>query len=179
MIAKIISKSGHELSLQEWQKYYGLTEANQLGVYFTTDEQPFKNNIEDYGHVVVNELLMRLLDRFRSTIKKPVKINAFNRNEAKQQELQERGFRTAKTSPHVVCMAADIDTISDAQTENYVAILKMVAKELSIKIRIGYKQYQADGSTFIHVDVCPEYYAPGKPFNKHPHPTAWEIELTW
>lgn len=178
----VISRSGHEMTLKEWQKFYGLSvDSDFIGAYFSLSELRFKKDMERYGKLVVNELLMRVLDRFRSKVGVPVTINAFNRDEAKQAELKAQGFRAATVSPHVVCMAADIDTKSSAQTDSWVAILQAVAIELGIKVRIGYKQYQAEPTpqTFIHVDVCPEYYAAGKPFHSKAHPAVWEKQITW
>lgn len=176
----IITKSGHDMTLEAWQKYYGLqVGSNKIGNYFSIDEPVFSACIRDYGQLVVNEMLMRLLDRFRVLIGKPVRINSFNRNEAKQIELRKKGLRAATVSPHVVYMAADIDTNNKEETETYVRVLKQAAKDLGYSIRIGYKQYLEAGSSFVHVDVCPEYYGPGKPFAARPHPPVWEKSITW
>lgn len=176
----VISKSGHEMTLTEWQKYYGLTVGSKhIGVYFTLDEDEFQDNIRDYGKVVVNEILMKVLDRFRAKVGVPVIINAFNRDEAKQEQLRKDGFRAAMVSPHVALMAADIDTTSNEQTEKWVVILQQVAIDLGVKIRIGYKQYQLEHQTFIHIDVCPEFFGKDKPYHDRPHPSVWEKQITW
>ncbi|HTF21011.1 MAG TPA: hypothetical protein VK658_23210, partial [Chryseolinea sp.] len=147
-----------------------------------------------------------VLDGYRQAIGQPVFLNSFNRNEAKQAQLKKAGFKAASKSPHVVKLAADVDTPGlneiihkrgynavvmtpelqkEARLEmmriNYdsAITMKQVAAALQIKVRIGHKQYLEIGQTFIHVDVCPEYYAPGKPFHKLGHPLAWEESITW
>lgn len=176
----VITKEGKEITLKEWQKMYQLPEnSTMIGRHFSTTERIFARDLKDYGTLVVNEQLMRVMDRFRDRIKKPVNVNAFNRNEAKQAELAAQGLRTATHSPHVVFMAVDIDTTSALETREFVRELDGVAKELGIKIRIGYEDYLKIGQTFVHVDVCPEYYAKGKPFNNHPHPVQWESPIKW
>jgi len=179
-MVKAISKSGHEMTLKEWQKFYGLPENSQkIGKYFSTTERKFAQDIAEFGGLVVNELLMKVLDRFREKLKKPVNINSFNRSAAKQAELTAAGFRTAKFSPHEVFMAADIDTDSPIESRTYANMIKGIANELGIKIRVGVEDYIKAGQTFIHVDVCPEYYAKGKPFHSKPHPLQWESAITW
>ena len=76
-------------------------------------------------------------------------------------------------------MAADIDTSSEQDTYDTVSLLNKAARQLELKIRLGYNLYLADGNTFVHVDVCPEYYGKGKPFWTHKHPSQWENSITW
>jgi hypothetical protein len=57
--------------------------------------------------------------------------------------------------------------------------IQEVASIVNIKVRIGYNQYLEAGQTFVHVDVCPEYYAPGKPWHALEHPAVWEKQITW
>lgn len=143
----VITKSGHEMTLKEWQKYYQLPEnSTMIGRHFSTTERIFARDLQDYGKLVVNEQLMRVMDRFRDKIKKPVIVNAFNRNEAKQAALTAQGLRTATHSPHVVFMAVDIDTTSALETREFVRELENVSKELGIKIRIGYDDYLKHGA---------------------------------
>ncbi|MGZ8535732.1 MAG: hypothetical protein ACXWV4_09360, partial [Flavitalea sp.] len=61
----------------------------------------------------------------------------------------------------------------------YAKLLEETAKELGIKARFGFRQYLAKGDTFVHVDVCPEFYAKGKPLFKEQHPAVWENEIKW
>lgn len=176
----VVTKLGKEITLKEWQKLYQLPEnSTMIGKHFSTTERIIARDIADYGRIVVNEQLMRVLDRFREKIKKPVNINSFNRDENKQAALTEQGLRTATHSPHVVFMAVDIDTTSALETREYVRILEGVGKELGIKIRLGYDDYLNNGQTFIHLDVCPEYFSKGKPFHYRPHPIQWESEIKW
>ena len=76
-------------------------------------------------------------------------------------------------------MGADADTASVEETKLFAKELKEAAKMLGFKVRIGFKKYIQDGDTFVHVDVCPEYYAKGKPYHHKPHPAAWEVEMEW
>jgi hypothetical protein len=177
---KVVLKNGNAVTLPEWQKFYQLPiYSNQIGRHFSLSEARFQNDLALYGELIVNEQLITVLDYFREAVNTPITINSFNRTDVHQKELKERGFKTALYSPHVMKMAADIDTKSNEQTETWVQILKKISDKSGIKIRIGYKQYQAAGQTFIHVDVCPEYYATDKPYNKQFHPTAWEQVITW
>jgi len=170
----IITKDGELIPLNQWQNLYGLAvDTAFIGKYFKIGE----TSIKDGGKV--SELVIRVLDRYREIKGVPVKVNSLDRSEAKQKELIQQGYRAATFSPHVYNMAADIDTVSKVDTINSVPILRQAAKELGIKIRIGFQQYMKDGSTFIHFDVCPEYYATGKPFNYKPHPKPWESEIVW
>ena len=180
MAIKVILVDGSSVDLVVWQKLYNLkVGSGEIGKYFSTKDARIAKDIATFGELTVNSLLMRVLDAFREKIGKPVFLNAFNRTEAYQLQLKAQGYRTAEHSPHVAKMAADIETSSTAETLQYVDILKAVAKELNIKIRIGYRDYLKAGQTFIHVDVCPEYYAKGKPYNNLKHPIQWESEITW
>lgn len=180
MSVVVITKAGTEITLKEWQKIYQLPEnSTMFGKHFSTTERIFSRDIKDYGKLVVNELLIRVLDRFRSRIKKPIVINSFNRDDRRQDQLTQQGLRTAKYSPHVVFMAADIDTASALDTREYIRELDGVSKELGIQIRLGYDDYLKNGQTFVHLDVCPEYYAKGKPYHGMPHPIQWETSIRW
>ncbi len=177
---KVVLKSGKEVTLQEWQKIYGLQiGSDYVGNFFSLRDHKLRQDLEDYDQLVVNELLIRLLDEFRKSLNKPVIINSFNRSEAKQLDLQRRGFKAATVSPHVVYMAADINCVSATQVKDYVKRLKFIAKTIGLNIRIGFQEYLNAGQTFVHVDVCPEFYAPGKPFHDHKHPGPWEVVCTW
>lgn len=197
---KVMTRDGSMISLEAWQLLYDLEPGSaQIGKYFRLNEGKFMRDLVDYGELIVNELLMRVMDAFREAVKHPAKVNAFNRDEKKQAQLINGGFRAASTSPHVVKLASDIDTpgvddlrelhptwgpkrLWDACVRiNYseASTMRQVANLENIKVRIGHKQYLQDGNTFIHLDVCPEYYAPGRPFHHHPHPEVWEKQINW
>lgn len=57
--------------------------------------------------------------------------------------------------------------------------MKKIAKSKGITIRIGNEEYLRSGQTFFHFDICPMWFAPGKPKNKEKHPAAWEKATTW
>lgn len=176
----IISKSGVRISIEDWQKIYGLpVGSDKVGVYFSLKDKKLRENLLKYGELLVAEQLIRVLDEFRARTGLPCVLSAFNRSQARQNELRKLGYRAAAFSPHVAYMAADIDTASEARTRDWVKVLMQVSIDLGIKIRIGFEQYLSAGQTFIHLDVCPEYYAKGKPFHNKVHPAAWEISLNW
>lgn len=188
---KIVDVDGKIISLEQWQKRYELpVGSTKIGKYFSWTESRFRNDIRMYGEVYVNEPLMRVLDQWRKDANKAFTINAFNRDDAHQKSLTDQGFRTATHSPHVVKrdpygkflqggFAADKDTVSKKETIDHVNILRESAKTVGFKIRIGYLDYLEISQTFIHVDVGPEYYATGKPWNKLFHPIQWERESVW
>jgi len=169
----IILRNGQRISFQEWQKQNGLKD-DRFSRYFSFSDR--KLNRRDFQ---LSELLFPIVDEFRKRVKKPVRINSAYRSQEEQDDLRKRGFRAAKYSPHVQGMALDIDTVSKAETYAHVRILEQISKELDIKIRIGFRKYLKDGNTFIHFDVCPEYFAQGKPFHHLKHSEAWERQARW
>ncbi len=148
-------------------------------MHYSLDEPIFKRDLKDYGVLIVNSVLMEVMDQLREETGESQKVNAFNRNEAKQLSLRQSGMRAAIVSPHVAKMAADVDTVSKSQTYERVKILQGIAQRLGIKIRLGFEDYFKSGFTFIHIDVCPEFYGKGKPFHNQPHPPVWEQAITW
>jgi len=171
---EIINKLGQKISLAEWQELYNLPAGSkQIGKFFSIGE----HSIYDEGFLAAP--LIMVLDKYRELKGKPVVINSMYRTQRHQDNLNAAGYRTATTSPHVAGMAADVDTTSERDTYDSVSLLVKAAKQLGIKIRLGYHAYLADGNTFIHVDVCPEYYAPGKPYYGQDHPTQWERAIVW
>ena len=169
----IILKNGQRISFREWQKQNGLKD-DRFSKYFSFLDR--KLNRRDFQ---LSELLFPIVDEFRKRVKKPVRINSGYRSQEEQDDLRKRGHRAAKFSPHVQGMALDIDTISKTETYTHVRILEQISKELDIKIRIGFRKYLKDGNTFIHFDVCPEYFAQGKPFHHLKHSEAWERQARW
>lgn len=179
-IVKVVLKDGSEITLGQWQKLYGLpVGSDKIGMHYSLKEPIFQRDIKDYGVLVVNSILIEVMDQLREETGESQKVNAFNRSKAKQLALRKSGMRAAVTSPHEYFMAADLDTVSKVQTKERVKQLQAVAKRLGYKIRIGFEQYLSDGFTFIHVDVCPEFYGKGKPFHNQPHPPVWEQAITW
>ncbi len=177
---KVRLKEGNMINLEAWQTAYGLPIGSaKIGKYFSLNEPRFRQDIEQFGELIVDEQLMRLLDGIREARGKATRLNSFNRNEKYQLELKERGFKAATFSPHVVKMGADIDTDDAEETRVLAMLVRQVGKKLGIECRIGWKTYVDRGSSFVHVDVCPEYYGYQKPFNHHDHPNVWELENEW
>lgn len=169
-----ILKDGTTVNLPKWQEIYNIpADQIHIGKHFSIGEKAIKDGGTIAGILIV------LIDKYREAKGVPVIFNSLDRTQKQQDGLRASGYRAATSSPHVVCMAGDLDTVSKEDTKASVTLLRKVANELNIKIRIGYKTYMADGNTFIHVDVCPEFFAPGKPFHDHPHPIQWETPMTW
>lgn len=170
----IINKDGRVMDLAEWQELYNLPKGSQyIGAFFAIGE----HSIYDDGTVAAP--LIMLLDKYRELKGKPVSLNSLHRTQKQQDGLRAAGYRAAATSPHVRGMAGDVDTMSEKDTYDSASLLTKAAKLLGIKIRLGYHSYLADGNTFVHVDVCPEYYAKGKPYFSDEHPKQWENPIVW
>lgn len=172
----ILTAEDKYLSLVEWQNKNGFS-GGAIGKHFSISEDRFQRDINLFGKLVVCEPLMKVLDAVRVEIKRPIALNSFNRTEEYQDKLTEQGYRTAKVSPHVQKLAADIDTANEADTMVVVAAIIKVSKTLSIPVRIGYRDYLHHGQTFVHVDVCPLYYGVDRLRHDEEHPKAWEIHL--
>ena len=151
----------------------------KIGDYFSIRESRFQEDIKLYGKVVICELLFKVLNRYRELKGKPIHLNSLNRNRKKQEQLLKDGFRAASISPHEYFLAADCDTETVAETLSNVPMIRQAANELGIKVRIGYSDYIKAGQTFIHVDVCPEYFGKGKVWNGKSHPKQWENSSEW
>lgn len=170
---KILTLSGTYISLAEWQKEYGLpVGSEQIGKFFKYTEGKFAQDLKDYGELIVCAPLMKLMDEVRILTDEPFIVNAYNRNEAHQKELKKAGFRAATFSPHVAKFAVDRDTKSKEDTLRLIPIIKQAAKNVGVKVRIGYKEYLAAGQTFCHMDVAPMYWVKGMP-------PAWKNEIEW
>jgi len=173
----IVKSDLTEITLKEWQKEYGLS-GTQIGKHYSYMERTFRRNIEDYGSLVVYADLMRVLDAYREISGKPCRVASFNRSEAKQEDLRRRGYKAAKTSPHVAKMAADVDLLTEAEVREAVAHMHMAAAQTGVKCRFGWRTYLPK-QTFVHLDVCPEYYGKGGLLSHTPHPKVWEAEIEW
>ena len=151
----------------------------KIGKYFSVSESRFQEDIRLYGEVVICDLLFRVLNRYRELKGEPVKLNSLNRDRKKQEQLLKDGFRAAKTSPHEYFLAADVDTKDQSDTILSVPIMRQAAKDLGIKVRIGWQDYLKAGQSFIHVDVCPEYFGKGKVWSQNSHPVQWSTQNEW
>lgn len=171
----VLTTQGNYITLEEWQKKYEIPEG-KVGKFFSLREQRFQDDIVLYKTLVICEPLMRVLDALREDVGHALHLNSFNRDQTKQNQLKKDGFRAATYSPHVVKMAADVDTITIEQSRALAKRAIEVAKKLGIPIRVGVEEYIPKGQTFIHIDVTPVYFRPGKPFANVDHPKAWEKE---
>lgn len=170
---QILDGNGRRQDLKEWQQFRGI-KGDKLSANFTVQE------FDCEGELLISEVLIDFLQVVRSRWGKPVKINSGYRSDAKQAALKAQGYKTATTSPHIQGMAADLDTTSPDETKRLAALVESVARFMKLPVRIGFKQYLAAGQTFVHVDVCPHYFAKGRPLHDVPHPAVWETPyLTW
>ena len=161
---KIITAAGEIISLADWQKRKGYSSI-QLGEYFSTTENKLS------GDFILHEYLFTILDLLREYVKKPIHINSAYRTELEQKELQKNNKGAVTNSPHVWGLAIDIDTISNRETARYLVILRKIAKDLNLQIRLGWRQYQnmTPAKTFIHIDVTPEMFGDGRPWQHFPN----------
>jgi len=176
----VLKPDGSEIPIAQWQQENGYEVGSaRIAKHFWFTEPKFMQDIQDYGKLVVCELLMKVADKYRDMKSAPVRVNSFNRSKAKQQELLKGGFKAAAVSPHEYFLAMDADTDTEQETRLNAAMIREAAKQLGIKVRIGFEQYLADKMTFIHFDVCPEYFAKEKPWHHIKHPIQWETENQW
>lgn len=177
----ILCSNGEYESLLAWQRRYGLPEGSaQIGKYFSYNEAKFRENIQDYGSLLIAEPLMRIMDECRKMTNVPFRVSGFNRSKEKQKSLHAQGFKAAKNSPHVVKLAVDWDTFSEQEVNNNVAVARIASQRIGIAIRIGHKQYLNIGQTFVHIDVTPMYYGEGMPWSSEECPDQWRVAgLEW
>lgn len=204
----ILTLNADYISLDEWQQKYGLpVGSDQIGKYFNINESRFVRDIQEFGKLIVCEPLMIVLDEYRRITGVPTHISSFNRDDGKQLELiaeEEKENRRRKlldpnykplnlrasVSPHVFKMAADIDVTTKVDVIARVPLLKQAAVNKNVMLRVGYKEYlkkhdelaaegKPDQWTFIHGDVCPEYFKKGRVWHNRPHPVSWEVETEW
>ena len=164
---KVILRDGSTMPLSEWQEEHGLDE-KMLAPHLSVLEVDEKD-----GEIIISELIVDVFSALRAIVDRPLKINSGYRDKLHQERLRRCGYRAAKRSPHVEGMALDIDTTSQSQTRQVVEHLKTLREDRFPFIRIGWKQYMADGNTFIHVDVCPAYFRKGNPYGEVVAPKQW------
>lgn len=169
---QILTSTGKRITLKDWQHINHLPK-DKAATHYRTSE------LDCNGELLIAAPLLNLIDKFRDRIGKPVRINSGYRSLEKQAQLKAAGYLAASTSPHTVGMAVDIDTRNKIETLAVVKILRNIAAENGYKIRLGYNQYLRAGQTFVHVDVCPMYYAPGQSLHKEKHPAVWEKQIEW
>ena len=140
----------------------------------------------------MSELVLRVLQGVRERRGRATKINEGFRSVEESRALHDRyaammragTLKATKNpaslnSPHNHGMAADVDETTPAAVNQLEADIRAVASAMGIRVRIGVRQYLGAGMTFVHFDVCPEYFAPGRPFHSRPHPPAWRNTTTW
>lgn len=176
----VLTPDGKEIPLTTWQAGQGFEVGSaRIGKHFWFTESKFTQDLQDFGKLVVCELLIRVADKYRDMKAAPVRVNSFNRTRAKQLQLIKDGFKAAAVSPHEYCLAMDVDTDTEAETRLNASMVRTAAKQLGIKVRIGFNQYLKEKQTFIHFDVSPEYFAAGAVWHRIKHPIQWDTENQW
>lgn len=176
----ILLTSGKQVPLADWQTEQGYQAGSaRISKHFWFTESKFMQDLQDYGKLVVCESLMRVADKYRDLKAAPVHVNSFNRSREKQLKLHQEGYKAASLSPHEFFLAMDVDTDTEEEAKLNAAMVRAAADMLGIKVRIGYKQYLANKQTFIHIDVCPEYFGKKGVWHSVKHPPQWENEIIW
>lgn len=128
----------------------------------------------DTGEEWLHAPLLRLFDRARDILGRPIPVTAGSRTPAHEANLQAAGLKTAKfVSPHCLsaldCDAKPLPNLPEAA--NNVEIqkaLKAAAHDLGFDTpRLGHKAYN---EKFTHVDVVFMFFAP---FTTLAHPVDW------
>lgn len=171
----IILKNGDRQKLSEYQKANNLP-ADKVAEHFSIQEM-INPDFGTYFHV--SEYLLLVLELFRIRTNEPTIMNSVYRPDEQQASMHSKSNLAAKTSPHPEGMAGDVETKTEEETRRKVAIFEQISKETGIKLRIGFTKYLEKGMTFIHVDVTPMYFAPGKAYHSVKHPWQWELEARW
>lgn len=171
----IIMQNGQVIPLETWQDLQGLP-AEFITVNYRLDYYSILS-----GNIFENfEISCYVLQIINALYDKGYKeINSLYRTDARQKILLRENKNAAKISPHVFGMAADIDAKDTKQTIELSSIIKTIAAGYGIKIRVGFTQYIANKNSFVHFDVCPEYYAKNKPYHNTNHPPQWENKIEW
>jgi hypothetical protein len=184
-------QEGHMHTIQEWHQWTfngSPPSPNAITQNFSLNETKFKQDLAQYGKLNVCVELMFLLQAIRFELGEAITITSFNRNEAKQAELQKNpNYKAAGTSPHVYFMAADIvpaSVIKAKTTADKTRAIKAAAERIWPIIRkrggrMGVDQYIANGQHFIHIDMCPVFFGPGKLINEGAMPPPWKISQRW
>lgn len=176
----ILKPDGSQMPLATWQHEQDYEIGSvRIAKHFWFTEPKFMDDLANYGKLIVCELLMKVADKYRDIKSAPVRVNSFNRNREKQLSLIEQGFKAASISPHEFYLAMDVDTDTEQETRLNAAMVREAAKQVGVKVRIGFEEYLKNNQTFIHFDCCPEYFGPGKVWHSNPHPKQWETENQW
>lgn len=174
MKATIELFNGQKVGLKTWQSLYNLPKgSSQIGRFFRIGERSFRDGLE------IHEGVIRLLDVIRVLRGRSTRINSLDRGEADQERLKREGYKTAKYSPHVVKLAADIDAYSEDDVYDLLECIEDAEEILGYEVRKGWEQYLDAGQTFVHIDICPMLYGEGKSRYNIEHPWQWENRSEW
>ena len=106
---EIILRSGQIISLKDFQKVNKLDD-KMLSDHFSVAE------FDCDGELLIAEPLIHLLELIRATVKRPLKINSGYRTISYQTSLRKTNKGAATNSPHIVGLAADVDTKTGPET---------------------------------------------------------------
>jgi len=171
---EIIMADGTIKDLFKWQRkmHPMLVGTNKITPHISIRE------IECENQFMISEKVLWVFEELRKKKGGPIKINSGFRTSEYQKELRKKGYRAAITSPHVHGYALDVDTRSNQETELFVAYLREIRQDFPW-LRIGWKKYMDDGSTFVHFDVAPWYHRHGGPYDSKMYPDSWSKPIEW
>ena len=121
----------------------------------------------------MNEILKQIIEEYQIRNGQP-KITHAKRSHEEQVILFNSGERKSAVSSHETGMAADLSFNKFSEVVRAAGIVSQIAKELNVSIRLGFCRYNEEGKNILHIDVCPEFYAEGKPLHTEAHPKKWE-----
>lgn len=158
----VLKADGSYLTLEEWQKEYGVSGDN-VGKYFTTRENKW-----NYPNWVVAEDLIRLLDRAREIYGKSMTVTSLYRP-GNDDSAHGFGLATDVSVNRLASIGVDkqgkpVKPIDTKDMDVKVKVLRQAAKELNIDIRITWTYYLNNNLACVHVDIAPMYFRTGKPF---------------
>jgi len=105
------------------------------------------------GKIKILRESITLFERVRDSIKKPIFINSYHREQWYQDHLRNLGYPAAKVSTHSFGCAYDLSLPRGYTAEDLRDEFIKAACELEIpEPRFGYKKYK---HRFLHVDIAP------------------------
>lgn len=158
----IVTLKGEFITVEEWQKIYGVS-GNNVGKYFTTNENKW-----NYPNWVVSEGLIRLLDRTREKYGKPMSVASLYRpgdnGSAHGNGIGKDVAVNRLDTGEVDNQGKPIRVIDTNDMNIKVGHIRESAKELQYNIRLTWTYYLNRDLACIHVDLGPMYFGIGKPF---------------
>lgn len=142
---------------------------NQLTPNFNANEFDERNRfgLKSAGNLYLSRSLLNLLQRVRIIHNKPISISSAYRSDEYQKRIQSTNKNAVSNSPHPFGLAVDIAIGTKKNGDQLVKLLVQEAKEINLPIRLLYAHYK---HSFIHIDVCPFFFQPGRAWHNKPCP---------